>query len=123
MQQCKDTTNKDFYFDSRISLSLTITRKTSHFLLTSLRGIANLLKYLLNENNIYILTVIFQSYPIKRYFRNYMQMSEGNFLVSTREVNNSEKLLALNNFIKEDASLSESNFHTDDNTDDVTTEL
>ena len=68
--------------------SFTLTKQTSHALVTTLRCIANLIDDLLNENYDYILTSRFQSDPIERHFSKYRQMSGGRFLVSLREVNN-----------------------------------
>ena len=64
--------------------------------------IANLTDDLLNKNHDYILTSRFQSDPIERHFSKYRQMSGGPFLVSLREVNNSEKFFLLNFIIKAD---------------------
>ena len=64
--------------------------------------IANLTDDLLNKNHDYILTSRFQSDPIERHFSKYRQMSGGPFLVSLREVNNSEKIFLLNFIIKAD---------------------
>ena len=64
--------------------------------------IANLTDDLLNKNHDYILTSRFQSDPIERNFSKYRQMSGGPFLVSLREVNNSEKIFLLNFIIKAD---------------------
>ena len=51
-------------------------------------------------------------------------MSGGRFLVSMKEVNNSEKMLALNSIIKEGIDFREENVYTDDNnTYDVTVEF
>ena len=51
-------------------------------------------------------------------------MSGGRFLVSMKEVNNSERMLALNSIIKEGIDFREENVYTDDNnTYDVTVEL
>ena len=66
----------------------------------TLRCIANLIDDLLNENYDYILTSRFQSDPIEHHFSKYRKMSEGRFLVSLREVKNSEKILLLNSIIK-----------------------
>lgn len=105
MQQCKENRNSNFYHDGKISPLLTLTKQTSHFLLTRLTGNANLIKYLLNENH--IPTLRYLSDLNKSYFSNYMQMSGRSFLVSKRELDYSEKLLALNNFIEEDVNLRE----------------
>ena len=56
---------------------------------------------LLNEGYDYDLTSRFQSDPLERHFSKYRQMNGGNFLLSLREVDNSEKILALRSRIKE----------------------
>ena len=66
--------------------SFTLTKKTPHALVTTLRDFANLIKDLLNENYYYILTARFQSDPIEYYFskERRRQMSGRPFLVSMR---------------------------------------
>ena len=75
---------------------------------------------MLNKNYDNILTARFQSDPIERNFSRYRQISSRRFLVSMREMNNSEKLLALNSIIKEDEIFWEENVYTVNNTDEVT---
>ena len=77
----------------------------------TLRCIANLIDDLLNENYDYILTSRFQSDPIEHHFSKYRKMSEGRFLVSLREVKNSEKILLLNSIIKADLNFLEENIY------------
>lgn len=48
------------------------------------------------------------------HFSKYSQMSGGRFLVSMRDVNNSEKMLALNSIIKEYIDFQEDNVYSDD---------
>ena len=64
-----------------------------------------LIQDLLNEGYQYILTSRFQSDPLERHFGKYRQMNGGNFLVSLREVNNSEKILKIRSLIKEDIDI------------------
>ena len=79
--------------------------------MTSLRCIASLSDDLLNENYDYILTSRFQSDTVKRNFSKYKQMSGGRFLVSLREINNSEKILLLNSIIKADLNFWKENIY------------
>ena len=75
-------------------LSFILAIQTSHahaLMLLSLRCTTNLNYDLLNENCDYILMSRFQSDLIQRHFSKYRQTSGGCFLVSLREVNNSEK--------------------------------
>ena len=66
-----------------------------------------LIEDLLKEGYEYVLTARFQSDPLERHFSKYRQMNGGNFLVSLREVNNSEKILKLRSLIKEDIDIFE----------------
>ena len=61
-----------------------------------------LLKDLLLEDYDFILTGRFQSDPIERRFSQYSQLSGGRFLVSLREVQNSERILACHSLVMED---------------------
>ena len=78
-----------------------LTKQTSHALVTSLKATSCLLSELLNEGYKYVLTAIFQSDPLERQFSKYRQMSGGRFLVSLREVTNSDKMLKISSFVKE----------------------
>ena len=103
--------------------AFTLTSQTSHALITTLRCTAYLITDLLNEDYEYVLTARFQSDPIERHFSKYRQMSGGRFLVSLREVNSSEKILALNSIIKEDINFWDENIYTGDRTNDVIVKL
>lgn len=76
--------------------SFTLNKQSSRALATTRRGIANLIKNLLNENYDYILIARFHSNPIEHLFGKYRQMSGEYFLVSMREVSNSEKIMTFN---------------------------
>ena len=91
--------------------------------MTTLRCIANLIDDLLNENSDYILTSRFQSDPIECHFSKYRQMSDGRFLASLREVNNSEKILLFNSIMKAVLNFWEENIYAKNTTDSVTLEL
>ena len=79
-----------------------------------------MIRDLLNKNYDNILTARFQNDPIELNFSRYRQISGRRFLVSMREMNNSEKLLVLNSIIKEDEIFWEENVYTVNNTDEVT---
>ena len=93
--------------------SFTLTKRTSHTLVATLRCIANLTDDLLNENYDYICTSRFQSDPTERHFSKYMQMSDGCFLVNLREINNSKKILSLNSIIEADLNFWEENIYAE----------
>lgn len=82
---------------SQFSLSV----PTSKAIVISLRAQASLLDDLLSEGYRYVLTVRFQSDALERRFSRYRQMNGGNFLVSLREVQSSEKILFLRTMVKE----------------------
>ena len=103
--------------------SFTLTKQTSHTLVTTLRFIYNLVDDLLIENYDYILMSRFQSNPIKRNFSKYRQMSGGRFLVSLREVRKPEKILLLNSIIKADLNFWEESICVKKAIDSVTLEL
>ena len=75
-----------------------------------------LIDELLNDGYDYILTARLQSDPIGRRFSKYRQISGGRFLVSLREVRNTERILSCHslinnniNFWKEDLQQPERN--------------
>lgn len=55
--------------------SLILTKKMSHALMTTLRGVANLINDLQSKIYDYILTSKFQSDPIEHHFSKYRQVS------------------------------------------------
>ena len=61
-----------------------------------------LIDELLNDGYDYILTARLQSDPIERRFSQYRQMSGGRFLVSLREVPNTERIFTCRSLIKND---------------------
>ena len=63
-----------------------------------------LIDELLNDGYDYILTARLQSDPIERRFSQYRQMSGGRFLVSLREVRNTERILSCRSLIKNDVN-------------------
>ena len=92
----------------RCSEKFTLTKQTSSALITTLRATAALTDDLLAEGLEYVLLAKFQSDPIERFSR-YRQMSGGRFLVSLREVINSEKIISLKSLLKENV-----NFQSED---------
>ena len=84
-----------------LSEKFTLTKQTCSALVTTLRATAALTDDLLGEGFEYVLLVRFQSDPIERRFSIYRQMSGGRFLVSLREVMNSEKIILLKSLLKE----------------------
>ena len=79
----------------------TLTAQTSNAMLKTLRSHAALVEELLLDGYLFVMTGRLQSDPIERRFSQYRQMSGGRFLVSLREVYNSERILACRSLIKE----------------------
>ena len=71
--------------------NFSLTKQTSHTLITTLKATTCLLSELLNERYKYLFTARFQSDPLERQFSKYRQMSGKRFSVSSREVRNSGK--------------------------------
>ena len=82
----------------------TLTPHTFSALVVTLRGQAMLLHDLLIEGYEFVMTTRFQSDPLERRFSQYRQMSGGRFLVSLREVINSERILACRALIKQNVN-------------------
>ena len=88
----------------------TLTEQTSKAFSFTLRSQAMLIDELLDEDGYdFILTTRLQSDALERRFSRYRQMSGGRFLVSLREVMNSERILACRSLIKEDINFWEEN--------------
>ena len=79
----------------------TLTAQTSNAMLKTLRSHAALVEELLLDGYLFVMAGRLQSDPIERRFSQYRQMSGGRFLVSLREVYNSERILACRSLIKE----------------------
>ena len=88
----------------------TLTPQTSSALINTLRSQAMLIDELLNDGYDYILTARLQSDPIERRFSQYRQMSGGRFLVSLREVRNTERILSCRSLIKNDINFWKEDF-------------
>ena len=84
--------------------NFTLSAQTSSALVRTLRCQAMLVDELLEENYIFVLMGRLQSDPIERRFSQYRQTSGGRFLVSLRDVYNSERILACRSLIKEGIS-------------------
>ena len=77
----------------------TLTKQTSHALITKLRGTSSLIRYLPAEGYNYVLTAKFQSDSLETHFNKYIQISGRRFLVSSREVTNLEKILKISSVL------------------------
>ena len=82
--------------------AFTLTSKTSYALVLTLRAQSGLIKELLSEGYDFVMTSRLQSDPIERRFSQYRQMSGGRFLVSLREVTNSERIIRSRSLVKAD---------------------
>ena len=78
-----------------------MSAQTSSALIRTLRCQAMLVDELLEEEYLFVLMGRLQSDPIERRFSQYRQMSGGRFLVSLRDVYNSERILSCRSLIKE----------------------
>ena len=84
-----------------LSENFTLMKQTCSALVTTEKVTAALTGNLLIEGFEYVLLVRFQSDPIERRFSVSRQLSGGRFLVSLREVVNSEKIILLKSLLKE----------------------
>ena len=82
--------------------AFTLTSKMSYGLVLTLRAQSGLIKELLSEGYDFVMTSRLQSDPIERRFSQYRQMSGGRFLVSLREVKNSERIIRCRSLVKAD---------------------
>ena len=78
----------------------TLTAQTSSALVTTLRAQEMLVEELVDEGYHFVLLGRLQTDPLERRFSKYRQMSGGRFLVSLREVQNSDRILACRSLIK-----------------------
>ena len=83
------------------SPNFTLTKQTSHALITTLTASALLIEDLLEEGYEYVLLARLLTDALERHFSKYRQMSGGRFLVCLLEVSNSERILRLRSIIKE----------------------
>ena len=101
----------------------TLTPKTSSALINTLRSQAMLIDELLNDGYDYILTARLQSDPIGRRFSQYRQMSGGRFLVSLREVRNTERILSCRSLIKNDINFWKEDLQQPESSEDESYEM
>ena len=81
--------------------NFTLSVQTGKAIVVTLKAQASLIEDLLQEGYNYVLTARFQSDPLERRFSRYRQMNGGNFLVSLREICNSEKILLIHSLLRE----------------------
>ena len=93
--------------------AFTLTSKTSYALVLTLRAQSGLIKELLSEGYDFVMTSRLQSDPIERRFSQYRQMSGGGFLVSLREVTNSERIIRCRSLVKADINFWKENLGSD----------
>jgi len=86
----------------------TLTAQTSYALRRTLRCHAALIEDLLQDGYKYVLTARFQSDPLERRYGQYRQMSGGRFLISAKDVNNSEKILKIKSLVREGFDIEDS---------------
>ena len=82
--------------------AFTLTSKASYALVLTLHAQSGLIKELLSEGYDFVMTSRLHSDPIERRFSQYRQMSGGRFLVSLREVTNSERIIRCRSLVKAD---------------------
>ena len=100
-----------------ISPSFTLTKQTASALSSTLRAQSLLISELLDCGYEYVLTSRLQSDPIERRFSQYRQMSGGRFLVSLREVINSERILACRSLLKANINFWDEDLREDNDAD------
>ncbi len=105
----------DEWFDSQVSNTskYTLSAQTSFALASTCRSLASIIEDLLSEGYDYVLTARFVTDFLERRFSRYRQMSGGRFLVSLREVLNSEKILTLTSLLKVGINTWEENLKDD----------
>ena len=92
----------------------TLTAQTASALTSTLRSHAILIDELVNEGYSFVMTSRLQSDPIEKRFSQYRHMSGGRFLVSLREVLNSERILSCRSLIKKNINFWEENIQVDE---------
>ena len=95
------------------SSSFKLTCETKSALVTTLRPQAGLIDELIDDGYEFVKADRFRSDPIEKRFSEYWQMSGGRFLVSSREVLNSERILSCRSLIKENINFWEENIDID----------
>ena len=90
---------------SETRTGLCLSKQTFHALIKTLRAQAQLMTELLQEGYLYVIPAKLQTDPLENRFSQYRQMSGGNFLVSLREVLQSEKTFLCKTLLKEDVTV------------------
>ena len=96
----------------RISNSEKMTLSSSAFI-TTLKCTASLIEELLEEGYGFILLSRLSTDPLERHFSKYRQMSGGRFLISLREAEESERILAMKSLLKESIDIWNNDVHED----------
>ena len=92
-------------------------------MINTLRSQTMLIDELLNDGYDYILTARLQSDPIGRRFSKYRQISGGRFLVSLREVRNTERILSCRSLIKNDINFWKEDLQQPESSEDESYEM
>ena len=82
-----------------------LTTHTSDALIRTVYALVILVEDLLNSGYEYVILRKLQSDPLEKRFSMYRQMSDGRFLVSLREVLNSERILQCRSLLKENVNI------------------
>ena len=90
---------------SQSASCLTLSKQTFNALIQTLQSQAQLIKDLFEEGYDFIILARFQTDPLEKQFSQYRQMSWGNFLVSLREVLQSERTLLFKSLLKESVNI------------------
>ena len=85
----------------RNSEKFTLSAQTSIALIRTIKCQAALIEDLLEEGYDYVLTARFQSDPLERRYGQYRQMSGGRFLISVKDVFQSENVCKIKSLVKE----------------------
>ena len=87
--------------------------QTKSVLVTTLQAQADLIDELIDDGYEFVKTTRFHSDPTEMHFSQYRQMCGGRFLISLREVLNSERILSCRSLIKENINFWEENIDRD----------
>ena len=87
------------------SQKFTLSKQTSEALMTTLRCTASLIDDLIQEGYDYFLISRLLTDPLELRFSKYRQMSGGRFLIGLRELETSERMLAVKTLLKESVNI------------------
>ena len=90
---------------SKTRTGLCLSKQTFQALIKTLHEQAQLMTELLQEGYLYVIPAKLQTDPLEKRFSQYRQMSGGNFLVSLREVLQSEKTFLCTTLLKEEVTV------------------